>query len=339
MRRRSSGLAGVASVYIGSVVGAGFATGQEIWQFFAAFSYHGLWGVGLAALLLGVAGACTLRLARLAGCKHYGQMLSLVLGPGLAPVADVVLGLLAMAAVGLMLSGAGEVFAEHLRLPAWTGAGLTATVSLGAVLARGRGLAYVNMVFVPFLVVMTLAVSLLSWAPGPTGEAMAAWVGPWWPWAAVLYAAYNFVLAFAVLAGFGGGLTRGQEWGGMVGGAAIGFLALAVARTLVARPELGRAWAIPMLVLAAEAGRGWFLAYTLALWVAISTSVAGGIYALALRLEPYLPYRAACVLAAFGPLFLARFPFAGLVGHFYPAMGYLGLVLGVAVVVSSVKRR
>lgn len=338
MRWHRKGLAGVASVYVGSVVGAGFATGQEIWQFFAAFSHPGLWGVGLAALLLGVTGACTLRLARLDGCNHYGQMLSLLVGPGLAPLADMILGIFTVATVGLMLSGAGQIFSEHLRLPTWAGVGVTAATSLGAILARGRGLEYVNMVFVPFLALMILAVSLLSPAPAVV-EGTAAWIGPWWPLAAVLYAAYNFVLAFAVLSGLGGGLTRGQEWGGMVGGAVIGLLALVVARALVSRPEVGRGWAIPMLVLAAEAGRGWFLAYVLALWLAIVTSVAGGTYAVALRLVPYLPYPLACILVVSGPLLLARLPFAGLVGHFYPLMGYLGLVLMMVVIVSAVKRR
>lgn len=339
MRGQIKGLVEVASIYAGSVIGAGFATGQEIWQFFAVFSYPGLWGVGLAALLLGVSGACTLHLARMGGCGHYGQMLSLLLGPGLAPLADIILGLAAVAVVGLMLSGAGEIFTEHFYFPGWAGAGATAAISLGVALARGRGLKYVNLVFVPFLALMSLAVGILSPAPVSVEGTAATWIGPWWPWAAVLYAAYNFVLAFAVLSGFGANLTRGQEWGGMLGGLVTGFLALVVARTLVARPAVGGSWAIPMLVLAAEAGRGWFLAYALALWVAVITSTVGGIYAVALRLVPCLPYPVACVLAVSGPLLLARFPFADLVGHFYPLMGYVGLGLMVAVIVSSVRGR
>jgi uncharacterized membrane protein YkvI len=39
----------VAFAYIGTVVGAGFASGQEILQFFSYFGYWGLVGLLLAA--------------------------------------------------------------------------------------------------------------------------------------------------------------------------------------------------------------------------------------------------------------------------------------------------
>ena len=35
--------------FIGVVVGAGFASGQEAMQFFVAFGKWGLWGIALAA--------------------------------------------------------------------------------------------------------------------------------------------------------------------------------------------------------------------------------------------------------------------------------------------------
>jgi hypothetical protein len=35
----------IASAYIGTVVGAGFASGQEVLLFFATCGYEGLWGI------------------------------------------------------------------------------------------------------------------------------------------------------------------------------------------------------------------------------------------------------------------------------------------------------
>lgn len=41
----------VAATYVGAVMGAGFASGQEIQQFFARFGYWGLVGVVLSSFL------------------------------------------------------------------------------------------------------------------------------------------------------------------------------------------------------------------------------------------------------------------------------------------------
>jgi uncharacterized membrane protein YkvI len=36
----------VAAAYVGTAIGAGFASGQEIMQFFVRFGHKGIWGVG-----------------------------------------------------------------------------------------------------------------------------------------------------------------------------------------------------------------------------------------------------------------------------------------------------
>jgi len=46
----------VAAVYIGTIVGAGFATGQEVLQFFNRFGIWGLGGLAVATILFIVSG-------------------------------------------------------------------------------------------------------------------------------------------------------------------------------------------------------------------------------------------------------------------------------------------
>ncbi|OTA41527.1 MAG: hypothetical protein A6D92_05935 [Symbiobacterium thermophilum] len=51
MARRGAAVFRVATTYIGTVVGAGFASGQETLRFFAAYGPAGLAGILLATLL------------------------------------------------------------------------------------------------------------------------------------------------------------------------------------------------------------------------------------------------------------------------------------------------
>lgn len=46
----------VAATYVGAVMGAGFASGQEIQQFFANFGYWGILGIVLSACLFAALG-------------------------------------------------------------------------------------------------------------------------------------------------------------------------------------------------------------------------------------------------------------------------------------------
>ena len=41
----------VAGLYVGAIIGAGFASGREIWQFFGLFGEKGIYGVVIFALL------------------------------------------------------------------------------------------------------------------------------------------------------------------------------------------------------------------------------------------------------------------------------------------------
>ncbi|MDN6510804.1 MAG: hypothetical protein L0K56_08885, partial [Corynebacterium sp.] len=47
----------ISMAFLGLLVGAGFATGLEVIQYFASFGLSGLWGAVLAGLGMTVAGA------------------------------------------------------------------------------------------------------------------------------------------------------------------------------------------------------------------------------------------------------------------------------------------
>ncbi len=51
MKKKDIGIFKIAATYIGTIVGAGFASGQEVLQFFGVFGIKGLWGLLLATAL------------------------------------------------------------------------------------------------------------------------------------------------------------------------------------------------------------------------------------------------------------------------------------------------
>ena len=44
----------VVFVIIGTLIGAGFASGQEIYAFFFSFGIKGIWGILVSSLIIGI---------------------------------------------------------------------------------------------------------------------------------------------------------------------------------------------------------------------------------------------------------------------------------------------
>ena len=70
----------VALTYIGAVIGAGFASGQEILQFFAVFGGKGLLGAAVAAGMFALIGGEVLILAQEIKAKSYQTVLDHLCG-------------------------------------------------------------------------------------------------------------------------------------------------------------------------------------------------------------------------------------------------------------------
>ncbi|MGE5588412.1 MAG: hypothetical protein ACM3ZO_09420, partial [Clostridia bacterium] len=62
---------GIAATYIGTVVGAGFASGQEVLQFFGHFGLGGIPAIGLSVVLFSLYGYLILELGRDLGAKSH----------------------------------------------------------------------------------------------------------------------------------------------------------------------------------------------------------------------------------------------------------------------------
>ncbi len=50
----------IASIYVGTVIGAGFASGREIIDFFGVYGIKGIWGIVIAGLLFSLVGSLLL---------------------------------------------------------------------------------------------------------------------------------------------------------------------------------------------------------------------------------------------------------------------------------------
>lgn len=332
--------------YLGAVIGAGFASGQEITQFFVAYGSRGGQGAILAMVLFGACGALLLQLAHQEGISNYQELLACLMGPRLGRAVDLALGVFLFLGISTMLSASGAVFYEHLYLPKNTGI-ITAYLAVVLLLAAGKkGLIMSYNVLVPAKVILLMSIS--AWAVwGVKAETMpaAAMINcpadpAYWAVSSVLYVAYNFALAMVVLTeyqpvtGRSAGI-RGALGGGLILGLLVVMNYLALVKFLPAVLH----YEVPMLYVAGRISITAKHVYTLVLLMGILTTAIANAYGFAQRLSQltglsYGPSLALCMTLA---LPVSSRSFSGLVARIYPLFGILGVVIIVALLIKVIR--
>lgn len=339
----SGGVFKVAVLYVGAVIGAGFASGQEILQFFGSFGVQGLWGVLVATALFVYLGVAVQTVAVQIGSTGYREVLNHLLGKRLAWMIDKLSMGMLVVGLGIMLAGSGAVFQEKLGLPSTMGVLVLAVLIVVVIRGGLTGVLAVNAVLVPvkLLLVVGVAVLALIATPEPApavyaGMPSASILGDNWAWAAVLYVSYNMMVPLAVLSTLGRHLTAAEAVrGAVLGGLLLGLAAGLVTAAIIAHHAQAQTYQVPLLYLAAAVHPGIGALFAVIIWLAVFTTGIAHAHGFASRLARpgSRRYRLAGLGAVLVMIPVAFFDFAVLVRFFYPLFGCLGLILVVALLV------
>lgn len=339
----------VAATYVGTVVGAGFASGQETLRFFTSYGRLGLVGIALATVLLCVYGALVMELGRRLGARTHSEILHHVCGHRLGRIMDWVVTLFLGATLTVMVAGGGAVFTEQLGLTRSLGVILTAGLTGWTILAGMRGIMAANSVVVPVLTITVIG--LVFWSIRFHGlESILVKAVPWpalspvnsWFLASLLYVGYNLVLAISVLGPLGAeiGDRRALVAGALAGGLALGVLGAGIKLALSAHmPEVGH-YEVPLLFLARLHPLPVQWLYTLVLWAEIYTTAIACAYGFATRAAAALRghYRGVVVMVTAMALLGSGFGFSTLLAVLYPLFGAVTLVVLLGLTLAAFRR-
>lgn len=324
----------LVATYVGAVIGAGFASGQEILQFFILFGYQGLLGVLVATFLFAYLGAVVLYLSVKLRSGSYQELLSYLLGPWAGRFMDIVSILMLVGGLGVMLSGSGAVLQEYLGLPRWTGVGLALLVIFFVILRGLTGLLAVNVILVPVKLVAVCLIAGLALAdkglPAELPFTNQQGVGGNWLWSSLLYVSFNMIVPVAVLASVGRSIDkRTGILAGILGGLGLGAaVAMVTLAGLAFYPQVTN-YEVPMLYMAACISTALRPVFALLIWAAILTTAIANAHGFASRLAPEggKRYRLFGFAVCLAVLPLTYLDFSFLVRLWYPLFGYAGMVL------------
>lgn len=350
MGRTTLDIARVAATYVGTVVGAGFASGQELMQFFVSYGSRGLAGMLLAGILFAWLGSYILELGHRLRATGYHQVLRYSCGPRVGRVLDFITAFFLFGGLTIMLAGAGTVGRDYLGLPYTTGLLAMASIVALTVMTGLRGISLVNTVVTPLLVISTIIIGINSLlyhginldmltmpsrpAASPTGH---------WILSALLYASYNLILGATVLAPLGCQIRRRavRVCGGVLGGLILMMLGLFISVIiLLHQPEVFN-YEVPMLYVSDLQHELTHLGYAAMLVKAMYSTAMASLYGCTAKLEGVLKlsFPVCLVMITATALVCSQAGFAILISMLYPLFGYIALIFTLALILNFVRGR
>lgn len=343
----------VAGAFAAFLIGPGFATGQEVMQFFAS---EGLRGVGGAALFLVVCSYVSISLllaGQAHGFKNLEEVFRYYTGPLVGRLYTWYTMVLIFSVYAVMLAAAGADVHESYGLPVFIGSGLMALAVLAALFFGLRALTAVIGWAGPVLVVLLIGIAIAAIVGSASGteagdvaaeslDSLRA-SSAWWL-SALLYTGVQLTALFSFLPSVGATIEHRKEAiiAGFVGPALVFLVLLVLILALVANLTTVTGKMIPTLHLAESVHPLLAPVFALILLAGILTTCAPLVWVLLARFtaDAGRRYRALAVaLTAIGYIGSLTLPFDRLLNLIYPTIGWSGMILLGFMLVRQIRNR
>jgi uncharacterized membrane protein YkvI len=339
-----------AGAIVAFLIGSGFATGQEILQYFTSYGYWGIAGTGILVLILITYVAVEFfSVGQAKKFERPSLIFHYYCGKYLGTFFDFFSILFVFLSFTVMVAGAGAVFEEHYGLSKYIG-GIGLAVAVGISVWFGlKSLVDVIGKIGPLIVVIAIALGILGIVSNPGGIAEGNALLPEleltqastnWFMSGLSYVGFCMLWLAAFLTALGKTAHSRREAasGGLVGAIAFSVACIIVGLGLLANITRVGGTEIPMLVLASDVSP--------LLASGISVMILAGIYTTAVPLLWTVSSRffadktsrfkyLTLALAAVGTLIGLVLPFSQMVNIVYVINGYVGILLLVLMLVKT----
>ncbi len=318
----------ISSVFIGLVIGAGFASGREIFEYFNLPSTSDSTGIAIATVSFGAICYIIMQLAQRYRCSDFDSLLGLVSGR-FAPLVRIFMFSYMFCGFFIMMSACGALAENSFGVSSQYGIWFLALVCFCVFSFDMKGLVAFNSVLVPLMIAGMIFICLFSLFKPLPAFALFDRIKTNPLISALCYVSYNTITAGAVLVPLSTTANKKQLLGASaVSGSVLGLLIFIVWLTMNAFFDRLLLSEMPLLEIAATSGKFTIYIYTLVLFMALcTTAVSQGFGILS---EFHFAKNSHRILAA-GTLCILAVPFAGfgfsaLVSNLYSAFGYMGLI-------------
>ena len=207
-------IAKVVFVIIGTFIGAGFASGQEIYLFFFKYGINGIIGILISSLILGIIISKTLKIIKENNIQSYKEFLDNIINKKysikikqhknekLTQLINIVVNAFMLVTFFIMIAGFGTYFTQQFGLNQLIGSSILALITYIILNTNVKGVVKASEIIVPILIILVIIIGLMNLNDLPLLQIKNYLIqnnSLEFILEAILYASYNSILLIPVL--------------------------------------------------------------------------------------------------------------------------------------------
>lgn len=329
-----------SGAFVACAIGSGFATGQEIMQFFSAYGVMGIAGTAITTVIFAWVGGMFMKHGYEQQLREPGDIIPYYFGQRFGKLFQIILQVFLYGVFVIMIAGAGATLSEYFGLDPMVGrvgmallAFFTVILGLTKVTDILGTLGTVIIVFAVGIGIYSLVANAsnlsASLALIPTLEMTKTQGG--WLVSGILYPAFNAVVVVILASSIGKSANSAKEaqLGGTIGGILFGLAVMIMNLGIVANIGGLYTKAVPTLVIAQEFSPVFGVIFSVIICCGIYTTTVPMLWGVVRQFANDGTKK--FVAMAFGltviGLILGMTDFKVLVNSIYPLSGYLGAIM------------
>lgn len=301
-----------SAIYVCAILGAGFATGKELLEYFGIYGLCGLTGVVISSFIFGLTAYKVLKY----DCVKESRILKII-----SSIFLIVL-------YSAMLSASGELFKAVFNMPFVYGLGIMSVICLISISDKGQTLGNISMILFPVIVLISIITGIYILASENTAPPKQSF-SPKIIVSAILYSSYNIITAVNILIYEKNKKTAVKT--AIISGVSIFVLAAVLVLPVICNYNTVRYEALPILSLIPRNSAIFYMYIIMLVSAIYTTAITNGISAVRQTgLSPVSVTLTAVVLAFLG--------FNTIVSKVYFLFGILGIIILVNIIFSKTER-
>lgn len=189
----------ITLLIIGALIGAGFASGQEIYSFFYAYGSSGILGIIVTCSLIGLLIYKSLQIIYDNNIENYSEFLRVFIkNDKVVAVINNIINILLLVTFYIMIAGFGAYFQQEFEINKIIGSAILATLSAIVFFTSVKGVLKVSEFIVPVLLIFIIWIGGINlFTINMDTKVLAVKSG--WLLSSISYCSYNMILLIPVL--------------------------------------------------------------------------------------------------------------------------------------------
>lgn len=324
----------VVFVIIGTLIGAGFASGQEVYLFFFSYGMKGLIGILISSIIIGVVIYSTFNILNKYKINTYKDFLNILIPKNtkLKIIANFIINIFILITFFIMIAGFGAYFEQEIGINRLVGSLILAIITFIVFMTSIKGVVKVNELIVPILIGFIFIIGIISIKDthilnlenyvirtNYTNFALSA----------VLYSSYNSILLIPVLITLNNYVkNKKQIFYISFISAIVTILLSVIIFLLLVRVDVDIS-KLEMPVVYVVSNIFKILRYiygVIILGSIFTTAISLGVSFLQNTAKNKKGYTQIAIIMCITSVIISKFGFSNLVSLLYPIFGYLGLI-------------